>query len=72
VLLREVRARHCGDGRKQSFFHLYLYKQYERDRDVPLNWVLSSEMADYIWNGAMNEGCNQQELDRLKGLWAYH
>ena len=59
LMLREASAVYCP---RHAFFHLYLYRKNE---DVPLNWVLSQPMADYIWKDALQEGGNKAELDAL-------
>ena len=48
ALLRRARAEWCGTP--QSFFHFYL-GALGRD-PVPLNWVLSDEMANHVWLSA--------------------
>ena len=63
IILREASTRYCGGGNQQAFFHLYLYRK--EDEDVPLNWVLSSKMADYIWHKALGKGGNPAQLTAL-------
>jgi hypothetical protein len=45
-ILRRVAQEYCGAD-EQRFFHFYLYRE---DEDVPLNWVLSRQISEKIWN----------------------
>jgi hypothetical protein len=47
------------DGAGQRFFHFYL--PANGARLIPLNWILSEEMARFIWNDAMTQGGNREE-----------
>jgi hypothetical protein len=49
AVLRRARAAWCG-GPAQGFFHFYLGARGEEP--VPLNWVLSRQMADHVWLSA--------------------
>jgi hypothetical protein len=50
VALREAHSEFCG--KNQAFFHFYLYRT--NTEDIPLNWVLSPHIAQYIWYDAIN------------------
>ena len=61
ALLRRARAEWCTPT--QSFFHFYLGP---RGADpVPLNWVLSDEMADHIWRSAAHGDAGDETNDQL-------
>jgi hypothetical protein len=63
VLLLQARAAFCP-AEHQRFFHFYL--PANGTTPVPLNWVLSDAMARYIWDGAMDAGGNQRELQNMR------
>ncbi|MBI3514692.1 MAG: hypothetical protein HY060_11615 [Proteobacteria bacterium] len=65
VALQDAVSRYCP---KRAFFHLYLYS--DADNDVPLNWVLSEEIAGYIWGLTKKRPENLKELDALRGALA--
>ncbi len=68
VVLREARARFCppaAGSRSQSFFHFYLYGS---GQDIPLNWLLSRKVADYIWTRELSCCGNGPEFAKLKWL----
>jgi hypothetical protein len=67
VALRQARDAYCGPGdpASQSFFHFYLYKP-SNGKGVPLNWVLSQGMVDYIWNRVMTRTPNEPESQRMR------
>jgi hypothetical protein len=48
ALLRRARAEWCAP--QQAFFHFYLGARGAEP--VPLNWVLSDEMAEHVWRSA--------------------
>jgi hypothetical protein len=48
ALLRRARAEWCAP--RQAFFHFYLGARGAEP--VPLNWVLSDEMAEHVWRSA--------------------
>jgi hypothetical protein len=48
ALLRRARAEWCTP--RQAFFHFFLGPRGAQP--VPLNWVLSDEMADHVWRSA--------------------
>jgi hypothetical protein len=52
ALLRRARDLWCAPH--QSFFHFYLGAR--GSEPVPLNWVLSQRMADFVWRSAAPEG----------------
>jgi hypothetical protein len=77
AVLRRARAAWCG-GPTQGFFHFYLGARGEEP--VPLNWVLSRQMADHVWlsaghGAAGDEGddvfvrTNRQEAQRLEAAF---
>jgi len=70
VVLRQVLNTYCDktDKNNDYFFNFYLYQETDAGRkatDVPLNWTLSGEMTDYIWNNAITYTANEGER---KGL----
>jgi hypothetical protein len=65
VALRYARDAYCtsADGKPAPrFFHFYLGSTSLGD--VPLNWVLSQQMAEAVW-AVMEDDGNRAELDRL-------
>jgi hypothetical protein len=58
-VLRRVVDEYCTPA--QHFFNFYLYRDYQHDRSVPLNWTLSDATARFIWNDAIEEGRNPAE-----------
>lgn len=80
IALREARHEFCRDqgpagaeapgAARQSFFHFYLYRP--PGEDVPLNWVLSRQMADYIWDKVMTLGGNAAELAAIRTALKIH
>jgi len=75
--LRRARAEFCQRGqtgdapaRDQAFFHFYLYRP--DGEDVPLNWVLSKHIANYIWLQALHNCANHSELAALKRVLDPH
>jgi hypothetical protein len=64
LVLRQALANYCTPP--QRFYNLYLYRNYAANLDVPLNWTLSADIADYIWDGAVQEPRNQAELAALR------
>lgn len=79
VLLREARDAYCQvpdheDGKtRQAFFHFYLPDR--PGRSIPLNWMLSDETADFIWQAIPHSDSdrsphdiahNKEERDTLK------
>jgi hypothetical protein len=63
VVLREIYDEFCAPDRP-SFFHFYLYRK--DDEDIPLNWVLSDSIADYIWRREMLRCPNRVEFEHLR------
>ncbi len=61
ALLRRARAAWCTPA--QSFFHFYLGPLGAEP--VPLNWVLSDEMADHIWRSAAHGDAGPETNDPL-------
>jgi hypothetical protein len=63
VALGEARKRYCPD---RAFFHFYL-PGLPDGTDVPLNWILSNDTAEFIWNKAMEvpDSGNQRESQNL-------
>jgi hypothetical protein len=61
ALLRRARAAWCTPA--QSFFHFYLGPRGAEA--VPLNWVLSDEMADHIWRSAGHGDADGESNDLL-------
>ena len=59
LVLKQAAEQYCNQDGHQSFFHFYLYNA--PDFDVPLNWVLSSQAADYIWDKALDACGNAAE-----------
>jgi len=59
LVLKQAAEQYCNQDGHQSFFNFYLYNA--PNFDVPLNWVLSAEAADYIWNGALQACGNAAE-----------
>jgi len=69
VLLREARQQFCGSATTpQQFFHFYL--PAAAGFDVPLNWILSERVANYIWIQAMQDFGNRVELNRMLASFA--
>ena len=74
ALLRRARAAWCGP--RQAFFHFYLGARGAEP--VPLNWVLSDEMADHVWRSAgtgeddVFMRANKAEAARLQSVLASH
>jgi hypothetical protein len=79
VLLRQAHDQFCpgrtsGD-RPDRFFHFYLPGYHTSGSskldNVPLNWVLSDELAHFIWSDAFDDqpAGNGIELKRLE--WAF-
>ncbi len=63
ALLQQALEDFCDEGGQQAFFHFYLYNSPEAD--VPLNWSLSEDIADYIWNDAIDACGNAAERKNL-------
>jgi hypothetical protein len=68
VALRDAFSKYCAhDKEHQSFFfHFYLYG--DETHTVPLNWVLSPYIANYIWDSVLEKCGNRRELDKLTNL----
>lgn len=66
-LLRLTRDHYCRAS-APSFFHFYLYRP--ANEDVPLNWVLSDRIAEYIWHTAITLCGNRQERERMHAVLA--
>jgi hypothetical protein len=64
ALLKEAQEEYCDQGGQQAFFHFYLYSA--DGFDVPLNWMLSEKVADYIWDDAIAVCGNAAELMNLE------
>jgi hypothetical protein len=67
VLLRLARAAYCPDDSRQAgqrFFHFYL--PADGVGPVPWNWILSDSTARFIWDGAMRQGGNPREAERMR------
>ena len=67
VLLRLARAAYCPDDSPQAgqrFFHFYL--PVDGVDPVPLNWILSDSTARFTWDGAMQQGGNPREAERMR------
>jgi hypothetical protein len=66
VALKEAQQDYCGEAGHQAFFDFYLYNG--RDFDVPLNWVLSDRVGQFIWSetdGALSACWNAAEQKNL-------
>ena len=48
VALKTAQQDYCDEAGHQAFFNMYLYNA--RDFDLPLNWVLSARVGDFIWS----------------------
>jgi hypothetical protein len=71
VALYEAQQEFCSLAGHQAFFNFYLYKA--PDFDVPLNWVLSKGVGEFIWSrkgGALNACWNRAEEANLKETFA--
>ena len=69
VALREAQNRYCFP---QSFFHFYLAAR-PAGPDIPLNWILSTETANFIRDDAMTKVCgsgNAEELEKLSRIFS--
>ena len=66
VALRDGRRQFCWTKSGQSFFHFYLYST--EGHDIPLNWLLSSGTADYIWRHELKCCGNKTEFMRLQAV----
>lgn len=67
VALKEAQQGYCAEAGHQAFFNFYLYNG--RDFDVPLNWVLSEKVAQFIWSdtdGALSACWNEAEQKNLR------
>jgi|FEC22Drversion2_1045045.scaffolds.fasta_scaffold01007_9 hypothetical protein len=64
ALLHQAREQYCSADHR-SFFHFYL-PQID-GKDVPLNWILSKDVAVGIWD-ALTECTNKEEFDALKAV----
>jgi hypothetical protein len=60
AVLRRARGTWC-DGPTQGFFHFYLGALGEEP--VPLNWVLSRQMADHVWLSAGHGDAGNESED---------
>jgi hypothetical protein len=66
LLLRHTRDEFCGADRR-AFFHFYLFS--EPDRDIPLNWMLSTPAVAAIQQQLDSPG-NASELECLRKVLA--
>jgi hypothetical protein len=66
LLLRHTRDEFCG-GDRRAFFHFYLFS--EPDRDIPLNWMLSTPAVAAIQRQLDSPG-NASELECLRKVLA--
>jgi hypothetical protein len=53
--LHQAREQYCSKERR-SFFHFYLPRVAKKD--VPLNWILSEDVADGLWDALLCERSN--------------
>ena len=56
-------------GADQAFFQFYLYQN--PDVSIPLNWVLSPRVADYIWSEEFLLPGNDAELRKLRTILSH-
>jgi hypothetical protein len=66
VLLRQARDNFCPSKAPEQFIHFYLPVNDDHV-SVPLNWVLSNPMTDFIWTNAFTDHqvCNATQLASL-------
>src|SRR5215472_2206154 len=68
ALLHRARDRYCAKD-DPRFFHFYLHRL--DGKDVPLNWVLSRDVANGLWSALLNDSGNQREFEALKAGLAH-
>jgi hypothetical protein len=71
VLLRQARDTYCGERSAKAFFHFYLFYLPARNgKELPLNWILSDDTAQFIWNAMDDVGTgNDEEHKSLKTIF---
>src|SRR5262249_3973272 len=71
VALKDAQQEFCDEGGHQAFFNFYLYNG--ASFDVPLNWVLSKGVGQFIWSesdGALAACWNRAERKNLDAALA--